>query len=131
MTDIQKQENIRKKILSTFKFEGEDSRGAVWSFRVEGEEFILSYTKIGKARAGEEHETSQDNLILSGNPCFLLSKPEDTVVGKRGEIISIPPNTKHLMIALSDCLIIEHLEPPKSKKFFEPYRKVVEASKIA
>lgn len=131
MTDIQKQENIRKKILSTFKFEGEDSRGSVWSFRVEGEEFILSYTKIGKARAGEEHETSQDNLILLGTTCYLLDKPEDTIVGKKGEIISIPPNTKHLMIALSDCLIIEHLELPKSKKSFEPYRKVVEASKIA
>lgn len=131
MTDIQKQENIRKRFLSRFKLEGEDSRGAVWSFKVEGEEFILSYTKIGKARAGEEHETSQDNLILLGTTCFLLNKPEDTVVGKKGEIIRIPPNTKHLMIALSDCLIIEHLEPPKSKRFFEPYRKVVEASKIA
>jgi len=131
LTDIQKQENVGKKTLSGFKFEGEDSRGAVWSFRVESEEFILSYTKIGKARAGEEHETSQDNLVLLGSACFLLSKPEDTIVGKKGEIVSIPPNTKHLMIALSDCLIIEHLESPKSKKFFDPYRKVVEASKIA
>jgi quercetin dioxygenase-like cupin family protein len=131
LTDIQKQENIGKKILSGFKYEGEDARGAVWSFRVEGEEFIMSYTKIGKARAGEEHETSQDNLILLGTSCYFFDKPEDTIVGKRGEIINVPPNTKHLMIALSDCLIIEHLESPKSKKLFEPYRKVVEASKIA
>jgi len=111
-----------------FKFEGEDSRGKVWSFKIGDVEYILFYTKKGGMRGGDYHSKRQYNIVLSGAiGLTILSKifGEIPLTLKEGQSIAIQEEIPHYMISLTDSYVLEWHELPKTRKIYEPYRKIV------
>jgi len=124
------------------KFEGEDSRGKVWSFMIGDIEYILFFTKAGCMRGGDYHSRRQYNLILSGVIDFIkgyeinIRGAIDRDVGVETEesyysndLIVTPANVPHYMISKTNSWVLEWHELPKTRKIYKPYRKIVEESK--
>jgi len=89
------------------------------------------HTKAGYCRGGDYHKSIQHDIVLSGEILWVVkdkstgkAKTIDAVEGKKTEFL---PNNPHLMFSITDSLVLEWLErPEKKKKYYEPYRDVVE-----
>jgi len=125
-----------------FKFEGEDSRGKVWSFMIGDIEYILFFTKRGCMRGGDYHSKRQYNLVLHGAIEFYRGyeilirgaihrdvgvETSDSYYG--GQMTVTPANVPHYMVSTTDSYVLEWHELPKTRRLYEPYRKLVEESK--
>lgn len=118
-----------------FKFEGEDSRGKVWSFMIGDIEYILFFTKAGCMRGGDYHSRRQYNLVLEGAIDFIrlyvlsIDSTEMNDSYYNGEMTVTPANVPHYMVSITDSYVLEWHELPKTRAIYEPYRKLVEESK--
>lgn len=137
--------------MFALKFEGEDTRGKVWSFMIGDIEYILFFTKAGCLRGGDFHSAKQYNTVLQGTIEFIRSYDEkstksstwiiikkDSIDGVRlevhelvheGQTIVTAKNIPHYMISKSDSWVLEWHELPKTRKIYSSYRKLVEESK--
>jgi len=117
--------------FSGLVFEGEDSRGAVWSFMIGDLEYILFYTKAGCLRGGDYHAHRQYNVILQGSIFFtrLNHGIETTETLKEGTIAITEGGVPHYMKSIGESWVLEWHELPKSREIWNPYRRLVEASK--
>ena len=116
------------------KFEGEDSRGKVWSFMIGDIEYILFYTKAGKLRGGDFHSKRQYNIILQGRiemtTVYSQFGGELTETLHEGQMTVTPNYVPHYMKSLTESWVLEWHELPKTREIYEPYRKLVEESKL-
>lgn len=113
------------------KFEGEDSRGKVWSFMIGDIEYILFFTKAGCMRGGDYHSRRQFNVVLQGTIIFTTRRlgydfPNTYLMG---ESAITEKNIPHHMLSVTDSWVLEWHELPKTRKIYQPYRKLVEESK--
>jgi len=110
------------------KFEGEDSRGKVWSFKIGDIEYILFFTKAGCMRGGDYHSKRQFNSILQGTVRIILKTQtlgDIPMVINEGQSMTVPPNVPHYMKSLDDSWVLEWHELPKTRTIYEPYRKII------
>jgi len=119
------------KRFSGLKFEGEDSRGKVWSFMIGDLEYILFYTKDGKLRGGDYHSHRQYNVILQGSILFTrLNHGIETIETlEEGEITTTEGGVPHYMKSVGESWVLEWHELPKMREIWNPYRRLVIQSK--
>ena len=86
------------------KIEKADDRGFIESFKVNGREYLLIFTKAGYQRAGHAHEEKQMNILLSGK---IEWNGVDYSAVSGIETLS---NIYHHMISTTDSLMIEWKE---------------------
>lgn len=112
-------------------FEGEDSRGKVWSFMIGDIEYILFYTKKGYMRGGDYHSAKQYNTVLQGKILFITKKlgMEFPNTYEDGQSVTTEKNIPHYMLSLTDSWMLEWHQLPKTRKIYEPFRKIVEENK--
>ncbi|TAL57745.1 MAG: hypothetical protein EPN86_01435 [Nanoarchaeota archaeon] len=107
-----------------------DLRGEIHRLNVKGVKFNALFTKKGALRSGDYHPVVQYNIVLKGKLQITLRKGNKDVkmIKKPGELIKIPPNTPHLYKFLADSVILEWWGGPFKVKYYQPYRKIIEAS---
>ena len=117
--------------FSGLTFEGEDSRGKVWSFIIGDIEYILFFTKAGKLRGGDFHSKRQYNVILQGRIEIIRNYPwnETTDIFHDGQITITTGEIPHYMKSLTESWVLEWHELRKTRTIYQPYRKLVEESK--
>jgi len=106
-----------------------DARGEIHRLNIKGVKFNALFTKKGALRSGDYHPVRQYNILLKGVMEITMRKNgKDIVVRKKpGQLIVIPPNTPHLYKSITDSVILEWWGGPFKVKYYEPYRKIVEA----
>ncbi len=114
-----------------FKKIVEDVRGKILFLSYDGKKSLnLAEIKKGFARGGHYHPYEQYHVILSGKIEYseenLDTKKEQIRIIKGSEIIQVPPNTVHLLIALEDTLFFESFDQNYVATDYPKYRKIVE-----
>lgn len=113
--------------MPSFKFEGEDGRGKVWSFKIGELEYILFQTHDDCLRGGDFHLRRQYNVILKGSVFFtqLNYGVETTELLHEGDMITIEGGTPHYMKSNGQSYVLEWHELPKERQLWNPYRILV------
>jgi len=114
-----------------FKLEQEDERGEVYSFVLSEDPFqelMLFFTKKGYLRGGHYHNVKEYRVVIQGKAWFThKSKKVDVgFLSGEGDLIICDSNTTHVMVAKTDCWIMEWWEPNKSTTTDKKARSMVE-----
>ena len=114
-----------------FKKLAEDVRGKILFLLYNGTKSLnIAEIKKGFARGGHYHPYEQYHVILSGKVEYreesLDTKKEQNRIINGPEIIKVPPNTAHLLIALEDTLFFESFDKDYIATNYPKYRKIVE-----
>jgi len=114
-----------------FKKLAEDVRGKILFLLYNGTKSLnIAEIKKGFARGGHYHPYEQYHVILSGKVEYreesLDPKKEQIRIINAPEIIKVPPNTAHLLIALEDTLFFESFDKDYIATNYPKYRKIVE-----
>jgi len=114
-----------------FKKLAEDVRGKILFMSYDGKKSLnIAEIKKGFARGGHYHPYEQYHVILSGKIEYreenLDTKKEQIRVIDAPEILKVPPNTAHLLIALEDTLFFESFDKDYIATDYPKYRKIVE-----
>ena len=114
-----------------FKKLAEDVRGKILFLEYNGKKSLnIAEIKKGFARGGHYHPYEQYHVILSGKVEYreenLDTKKEQNRIINAPEIIKVPPNTAHLLIALEDTLFFESFDKDYIATNYPKYRKIVE-----
>lgn len=105
----------------------EDVRGTINCFYVDDVEYTLLYTNEGYARGGCIHNVVEHAAILMGEVEYHVENVKVKIY-RKGEVITIPPETPHYFVALSKALVLEWGAPPDQKRRrHAEYRKMVDA----
>ena len=113
-----------------FKKIAEDVRGKILFMSYDSKKSLnIAEIKKGFARGGHCHPYEQYHVILSGKIEYreenLDTKKEQIRIIKGPEILQVPPNTAHLLIALEDTLFFESFEQDYIATDYPKYRKIV------
>jgi len=109
----------------------EDARGKIYQLKFGDREFLILETKKGFRRGGDYHKTWQFDVVLSGEVLFTYidihrnPKISTNVKKLQGEKVVFFPNEPHMLTALTDCLVLEWLEGPFEKQYYEPFKKLI------
>ena len=114
-----------------FKKLAEDVRGKILFLSYDNEKSLnIAEIKKGFARGGHYHPYEQYHVILSGKVEYreenLDTKKEQISIINGPQIIKVPPNTAHLLIAQEDTLFFESFEKNYIATNYPKYRKIVE-----
>ena len=114
-----------------FKKLAEDVRGKIIFLSYDGQKSLnIAEIKKGFARGGHYHPYEQYHVILSGKIEYreenLDTKKEQIRIVNGPEILQVPPNTAHLLIALEDTLFLESFWYQYIATDYPKYRKIVE-----
>ena len=114
-----------------FKKVVEDVRGKIIFMSYNGKKSLnIAEIKKGFARGGHYHPYEQYHVILSGKIEYreenLDTKKEQIRIVNGPEILQVPPNTAHLLIALEDTLFLESFWYQYIATDYPKYRKIVE-----
>ena len=114
-----------------FKKLAEDVRGKILFLSYDNEKSLnIAEIKKGFARGGHYHPYEQYHVILSGKIEYreenLDTKKEQIRIINGPQIIKVPPNTAHLLIAQEDTLFFESFEKNYIATNYPKYRKIVE-----
>lgn len=114
-----------------FKKLAEDVRGKILFLSYNGTKSLnIAEIKKGFARGGHYHPYEQYHVILSGKIEYreenLETKKEQIRIINGPEILKVPPNTAHLLIALEDTLFFESFDKDYIATDYPKYRKIVE-----
>lgn len=112
----------------------EDHRGSIHSITglpLKFEEVSFLETKAGLARGGCIHRKNSEHLcVIQGEIEYVYQLPDDEdpyyLRMSVGDAITIPPNTPHYMISVTDSIIAEwgcEIEEKKEKHL--EFRKIV------
>jgi len=115
----------------TIKHIHQDERGEIICFYLNGIEYTLLITKEGFARGGCLHNVTEYAVVLEGKVKYKMPKiSEKYIVGQKepvtvdetwqviipkGRTITVPPETPHLFISLTDSIVLEWGAPPDQK----------------
>lgn len=113
----------------------EDHRGSIYSVTEQPltrPEVSFLSTKAGLMRGGCIHRKNSEHLcVIEGEIKYVYSHNEDgrePIVAnlKAGETITIPPNTPHYMLSITNSVIIEwNCEIEEKQEKHATYRKIV------
>ena len=114
-----------------FKKLAEDVRGKILFLSYDNEKSLnIAEIKKGFARGGHYHPYEQYHVILSGKVEYreenLDTKKEQISIINGPQIIKVPQNTAHLLIAQEDTLFFESFEKNYIATNYPKYRKIVE-----
>jgi len=114
-----------------FKKLAEDVRGKILFLSYNGTKSLnIAEIKKGFARGGHYHPYEQYHVILSGKIEYreenLETKKEQIRIIHGPEILKVPPNTAHLLIAIEDTLFFESFDKDYIATDYPKYRKIVE-----
>jgi len=115
---------VTEKNKLKFKRIHRDSRGDIYAIYAGSREYILLVTKKGSRRGGDYHQSIQHDTVLDGRVKVVSLKKE--LMLQEGQTVTFGPNEPHYIEATSDCLILEWLEGSFEKKYFKPYRDLIE-----
>jgi len=137
---------MRDKVDDTkrWKFMGKTRRGKVWAFQMSDDpmdELLIFFTPKGAVRGGDFHDHRQYNLVIRGQVKFYerygpdMKIPgkcckvsgENTTFLKEGQMRCFEPGIPHWFVALTDCIMLEFFERPRSKHVHEEYRDIIKA----
>jgi len=107
----------------------EDSRGKIYSIKLNTQELILWTLKKDYIRGGNFHKSIQHDIIISGDVLVTYREKDKDIkkVYTEGEYIKFDPQTPHMFMALTDdVIVLEWLEGTFEKKYFDLYRKLIE-----
>jgi len=126
-----------------FKYMGPTRRGKVWAFQLSEDptdELLIFWTPAGAVRGGDMHNHRQYNLVIRGRVKFFERFGPDMNVPGKGEVSGeketflkegqmgiFEPGIPHWFVALTDCIMIEFFEKPRSKIVFDEYRDIIKA----
>jgi len=126
-----------------FKYMGPNRRGKVWAFQLSDDptdELLIFFTPQGAVRGGDMHEHRQYNMVIRGRVKFFERYgPDMNIPGKgkvsgekatflnEGEMKAFEPGIPHWFVALTDCIMIEFFEKPRTKKVYDEYRDIIKA----
>lgn len=114
----------------------EDKRGAIFSVTgkiMVHEEVSFLQTNMGFARGGCIHRIHAEHLtVIEGHIDYYYRLPNENDIFvermKAGESITIPPNTPHYMISITDSIIAEWgCQVEEKQEKHEEFRKIVMA----
>lgn len=111
-----------------------DARGEIHNFVIGPQRLNLLHTKAGVMRSGDIHKDTQHDFVFRGKVNVWTLTPNGSTAKKvygPNEYIAIPPYTPHVFEFLEDSVIAEWWDGPFQAWFYEPYRKVVQASFVA
>ena len=105
----------------------EDARGTLYILTFGDKEYLLMFTKKGFKRGGDYHQSIQHDVVLSGRVEFEYVTDKDwvEVILLKGQSISFKAMQPHMLTALTDCLVLEWLEGPFEKQYYEPFKKLI------
>ncbi len=114
-----------------FKKAAEDVRGKILFLAYDGKKSLnIAEIKKGFARGGHYHPYAQYHVILSGKIEYreedVATKKEQIRIINGPEIIQVPPNTAHLLIALEDTLFFESFDQDYVATIYPKYRNIIE-----
>jgi mannose-6-phosphate isomerase-like protein (cupin superfamily) len=121
---------ISPKIKKEFK----DRRGTIFTFFVDGNERLLTFTKEGFSRGGHSHFEVQSTFVLSGEVKWRewVGDHDVEVFLYEGDMKYTESQVPHLLTAMTDCWIIETRRPLNtraSRAMAKVYRRVVEGER--
>lgn len=108
----------------------EDNRGQIFAITetpLTVPEVSFMSCHAGMSRGGCIHRKNSEHLcVIEGVMNYYYGEDMRHVTLKPGQGITIPPNTPHFMLALTDCVFIEWgCEEEEKKEKYESYRKIV------
>jgi quercetin dioxygenase-like cupin family protein len=106
------------------KLINEDKRGRIISVELDGKEYLILETKRGHRRGGDYHKSNQYDIVLKGKIRTITPQKEDIL--QEGDNIVFISYQPHYFEALEDCYVLEWLSGPFEKKYYKPYRDLVE-----
>lgn len=113
-----------------FKKVAEDVRGKILFLSYDDKSLNVAEIKKGHARGGHYHPYEQYHVILSGKVEYreenVDTKKEKIRIIDSAEIIKVPSNTAHLLIALEDTLFFESFDQDYIATNYPKYRKIIE-----
>lgn len=107
-----------------------DKRGVIYRLMVDGKEYMVIETKKGYARGGDYHQSIQHDIVLKGQILWEERDEEDNNIGKvmvEGESNIVSPEVPHMYTSLTDSIVLEWLDGSYERKYYDPYRKKIEA----
>ena len=106
----------------------EDKRGRIVSLHSDGKEYILLETRADYSRGGDYHKSTQHDVVLRGKIEWRerTGNLENLRVLEEGDAISIQSGKPHMFTSLEDSLVLEWLEGSFEKKYYKPYRDLIE-----
>lgn len=126
-----------------WQYMGKTTRGKVWAFQLTDDptdELLIFWTPKGSVRGGDYHDHRQYNIVVRGRVKFFERfGPDMKVQGKgkvsgekvtylkEGQMAVFEPGIPHWFVALTDCIMIEFFEKPRSKYVDKEYRDIVMA----
>ena len=106
-----------------------DERGSIYSLNgnpLNLDEVSFLTCRAGKSRGGCIHRKNSEYLIVIEGWINYVWGKDNCKMMKAGDSITIPPNTPHYMIALTDSIIAEWgCTTEEKKEKYEPFRKIV------
>ena len=118
-----------------------DDRGEIHNFLIgksnnfPGQRINLLYTKAGVKRSGDVHPNTQHDFVFFGKiKVWTLAEDGNTVVKSYGanDYIAITPYTPHMFEFEQDSVLAEWWDNGEFMAwFYEPYRKLVDASFVS
>jgi mannose-6-phosphate isomerase-like protein (cupin superfamily) len=117
----------------------EDSRGSITAITVGEREFLLLKTSDCMMRGADIHKSAQHDLVLLGRITWIKGNVESPakLIVDENEMVTTEKGVPHMLISRGESLVLEWLDKPElervngkfTKTFYQPYRKLVEASK--
>lgn len=108
-----------------------DDRGEIHNMKIGVKRLNLLYTKAGVMRSGDLHVDTQHDFVFSGKVRVWIMNEhgitEKTVHGPK-QYLAISPYVPHVFEFLEDTVIAEWWDRPFHSWFYQPYRRIVEAS---
>jgi hypothetical protein len=108
-----------------------DERGEIHNFKIGGKRLNLLHTKAGVMRSGDLHAHTQHDFVFSGK-VRVWTMNENGITRKAvygpHQYLAIPPYVPHLFEFLEDTVIAEWWDRPFHAWFYQPYRRIVQAS---
>jgi hypothetical protein len=109
----------------------QDERGEIHNLKIGDERLNLLYTKAGVMRSGDLHADTQHDFVFSGKVRVWIMN-ENGITGKTvygpNQYVAIPPYAPHIFEFLEDTVIAEWWDRPFHAWFYQPYRRIVQAS---
>jgi len=124
-----------------WKYMGKTLRGKVWAFQLSEDptdELLIFFTPQGAVRGGDYHKHRQYNIVVRGEVKFFERYGPDIEVEGKGKISGekvtyltegdmkvFEPGIPHWFLALTDCIMIEFFEKPRTKFIDKEYRDII------
>lgn len=104
-----------------------DERGEIWTLMIDGVEHTFLKSNKGYARGGCVHRFSEEYVVVLDGSVEYHIRGKKPRICRKGESLSIPPNTPHYFIVLENAIVLEWGASPEEKKEKHPeWRKVVD-----